>query len=80
MGNCSTSGSQINSNEIIGKLWIGSMALEISRDGVDCKTHGSMFYKRPVNAHQKNLVQEVFSGHYKAAICKLDCASVSDAL
>ena len=55
------------------------MALEISRDGVDCKTHGSMFYKRPVNAHQKNLVQEVFSGHYKAAICKLDFESVSDA-
>ena len=32
-----------NSNEIVVKLWNGSMALEISRDGVDCKTNGPMF-------------------------------------
>ena len=50
----------MNSNEIVVKLCIGSKALEISRDGLDFKTYGPMIYKTPINAPEKNLIQEVY--------------------
>ena len=62
----------MNSNEIVVKLWNGSKALEISRDGLDCKTYGPIIYKRPINAPEKILILEVFLGYFRTAICKLD--------
>ena len=50
----------MKSNMIVVKLWNGSKALEISRDGLDCKTYGPMIYKRPINIPEKNIIQEVF--------------------
>ena len=52
--------SKMKSNKIVVKLWNGSNSLEISRYGLDCKTYGPMIYKRPLNAPEKNLIQEVF--------------------
>ena len=61
----------MNSNMIVVKLWNDSKALQISRNGLDCKIDGLMIYKIPIHAPEKKMIIRKFVlGHYRAAICK----------
>ena len=62
LGLCKTVRSKINSWKVVVKLWNGSEALQISRNGLDCKTDGLMIYKIPIHApEKKNDIQNVCS-------------------
>ena len=76
IGLCLTVSSKMNSNMIVDKLWNGSNALQISRNGLDCQTDGLMIYERPINAPVKYDIQEVFSWVTK----KLQYANESDSV
>ena len=70
-GNLKTFRSPISSNEIVVKLWNGSIVLEISRDGLNCKTNGSMFYITPSNAPAK----KSYTGSFNQVTIKLQYAN-----
>ena len=42
------------------QLWNDSQALQISRDGLDYWINRPTIYKRPINALEKNYIQELF--------------------
>ena len=50
----------MNYNMIAVQLWNDYQALQISRDGLDCWTYRPMIYQRPINAPEKNDIQEGF--------------------
>ena len=73
LGLCKTVRNKINSWKVVVKLWNGSEALQISRNGLDCKTDGLMIYKTPIHAPEKKIIFRKFVlGHYRATICKQD--------
>ena len=60
-GVCKTVRGKINSFTTVIKLWNGSEALQMSKNGFDCWTDGLMIYKIPIHAPKKTDIQDVCS-------------------
>ena len=61
---CKTVRSKMKSNTIVVKLWNGSKALQITRNGLDYKTDVQLIYKIPIHApEKKKTFRQFFPGH-----------------
>ena len=63
-------------NAIVVKLWNGSKALQISRNGLDCQTDGLMIYKILIHAPEKKR----HSGSYFQVTIELQYANKIDSV